>query len=69
MVTLVTVGARTSNFVYYKNFNYLHFSILFGILKERLIFYELFCKGPSALRKYALTAVRGLKAIVTSTIV
>ena len=27
---------------------------------ERLIFYELFCEGPSALRKYALTAVRGL---------
>ena len=25
---------------------------------ERLIFYELFCKGPSALRKYALMAVR-----------
>ena len=30
-----------------------------GFLNERLIFYELFCEGPSALRKYALTAVRG----------
>ena len=25
------------------------------------IFYELFCKGPFAIRKYALTAVRGLR--------
>ena len=31
-----------------------------GFLKEQLIFYELFCEGPSALRKYALTAERGL---------
>ena len=30
-----------------------------GFLKERLIFYELFCEGPSALLKYAFTAVRG----------
>ena len=33
-----------------------------GFLKEWLIFYELFCEGPSALLKYALTAVRGLKS-------
>ena len=25
-----------------------------------VFFYELFCEGPSALRKYVLTAVRGL---------
>ena len=30
-----------------------------GFLNEQLIFYEMFCEGP-ALRKYALTAVRGL---------
>ena len=35
-----------------------------GFLKERLIFYELFFKGPSALRKCALTAVRGLSNTV-----
>ena len=34
-----------------------------GCLKEQLIFYELFCEGPSALRKYALTAVRGLRRV------
>ena len=26
--------------------------MVFGFLNERLIFYELFCEGPSALRKY-----------------
>ena len=31
-----------------------------GVLNERLIFSELFCEGPSALCKYALTVVRGL---------
>ena len=34
--------------------------MVFGFLNERLIFYDLFCEGPSALRKYALTAVREL---------
>ena len=32
-----------------------------GFLNECLIFYELFCEEPSALRKYALTVVRGLR--------
>ena len=31
-----------------------------GFLNERLIFYELFCEGSSALHKYALKAMRGL---------
>ena len=31
-----------------------------GFLKEQFIFYELFCEGPSALRKFALTAMSGL---------
>ena len=34
-----------------------------GFFSERLIFYELFCEGHSALRKYALAAVRGLMSI------
>ena len=32
-----------------------------GFLYERLIFYELFCEGPSDLCIYALTTVRGLR--------
>ena len=39
-----------------------------GFLNEWLIFYELFCEGPSALRKYALTAVRGLRRVVMPTL-
>ena len=39
---------------------------LSGFLNERLIFYELFCQGPSALHKYALMAVRGLIATLKS---
>ena len=31
-----------------------------GLLYEQLIFYELFCEGPSDLRIYVLTMVRGL---------
>ena len=31
-----------------------------GLLYEQLIFYELFCEGPSDLRIYALMMVRGL---------
>ena len=62
MVTLVTIGAWTSNFVYsIRTFNCLHLVYFSGFLNEWLIFNELFCEGPSALRKYALTAVRGLK--------
>ena len=63
MVTLVTVGAWTSKFVYVLLERLiLYVSVyLSGFLNERLIFYELFCEGPSALRKYALTAVRGLR--------
>ena len=39
LVTLVTFGAQTSNFISIRTFN------------ERLIFYESFCEGPSALIK------------------
>ena len=28
-----------------------------------VVFYDFFCEGPYALRKYALTAVRGLSAV------
>ena len=42
-------------------FNSLHFSIFWGIFKERSVFYEFLCEGPSVLRKYKLTVVRGLK--------
>ena len=37
-----------------------------GFLNKLLIFYQLFCSGPSALRKYALTAVRGLRLVTGS---
>ena len=40
-----------------------------GFMNERVIFYELFCEGPSALRKYALTAVRGLRYISESDVI
>ena len=53
MVTLVTFGVQTSYTI-----NSLCFG---GFLNERLIFFLFFCKGPSDLRKYVLTAVRGLK--------
>ena len=42
-------GLQTSYTI--RTFNSLHFS---GFLNKWLIFYELFCEGPSALRKYAL---------------
>ena len=37
-----------------------------GFLNERLIFYDFFCEGPSALHKYVLTAVRGLITVIVS---
>ena len=35
-----------------------------GFLKERLIFYNIFCEGPFALRRYALTVVRELISLL-----
>ena len=47
-----------------RSLNRLNFDVFFWIF-ERMVFYELFCEGPSALRKYALTAVRGLRGHFT----
>ena len=62
MVALVTVGAWTSNFIYILLELLIPYILVYfsGFFKELLIFYELFCEGPSALREYALTVVRGL---------
>ena len=43
-----------------RTFNSLHFPEFSGFLCERLIFYELFCEGPSDLWIYALMTVIGL---------
>ena len=51
-------GLKTSYTI--RTFNSIRFGVFSGVLKVRLIFKELFCEGPSVLRKYALTAVRGL---------
>ena len=58
MVTLVTFGAQTSNFCIILELLIL---CIFRIFERTGDFYELFCEGLSALRKYALMAVRGLK--------
>ena len=52
-------GLETSYTI--RTFNSLRFGVFFWIFERTVdFFYELFCEGPSALRKYALTAVRGL---------
>ena len=53
---MVNFGARTS--YTNKTFNPLHFGVFFRIFEIMVDFYDL--QGPSALRKYALTAARGL---------
>ena len=35
-----------------------------GFLNKQLLFYELFCIGPSTLRKCALMAMRGLNTLL-----
>ena len=54
MVTLVTTGATTLNFIY---FNCLHFGVFFGFLRSYM---NCFAKDLLFYEKYALTAVRGL---------
>ena len=44
-----------------RTFNSLRFGVSFGIFERTVNFYDFFLEGPSALRKYALTAVRGLR--------
>ena len=44
MVTLVTIGARTSNFVYYYNLIIYVLVDFWGFLNKQLIFYEFFAK-------------------------
>ena len=62
MVTLVTFGRMDFKLRILLELLILYILVYFsGFLNERLIFYELFCEGPSALRKYALTAVVILK--------
>ena len=53
-------GLQTSYTI--RTINCLRFDIVFGFLNERLIFYDLFCEGPSDLRIYASTVVRRLRA-------
>ena len=63
MVTLVIFGAHSLNFIYYITFILILYILVYfgGFFKERSVFYEFLCEGPSVLRKYKLTVVRGLK--------
>ena len=53
-------GLQTSHTI--RTFNCLRFNVVFEIFER--IFYDLFCEGPSCLRKYASTAVRRLRLLL-----